>query len=82
MAFHPSPKRPRGSRRQRGVEVYKRAQRRGVRHTLAGTDHRSHHEQDTAIGDYVRWHNRHAQPKTGFAINSKIRDPDYLANVA
>jgi transposase len=49
---------------------------------LNGTDHRSHDEQDTAIGDYVRWHNRHARPKTGFAINSKIREPDYLANVA
>ncbi len=49
---------------------------------LNGTDHRSHNEQDAAIGDYVRWHNRHARPKTGFAINSKIREPDYLANVA
>jgi transposase len=49
---------------------------------LGGTDHRSHNEQDTAIGDYIRWHNRRARPKTGFAINSKIRHPDYLANVA
>jgi transposase len=49
---------------------------------LNGTDHRSHNEQDTAIGDYVRWYNRRARPKTGFAINSKIRAPGYRANVA
>jgi transposase len=49
---------------------------------LNGTDHRSHGEQDAAIGDYVRWHNHHARAKTGFAINSKIRDPDYLVDVA
>ncbi|GIG93268.1 transposase [Plantactinospora endophytica] len=30
---------------------------------LNGTDHRSHAEQDTAIGDYIRWRNHHAQPK-------------------
>ncbi|WP_405110014.1 hypothetical protein OG559_29625 [Micromonospora sp. NBC_01405] len=42
-----------------------------------GTDHRSHAEQDTAIGDYIRWRNRHAKPKTEFAVNSKIRRPDY-----
>ena len=30
---------------------------------LNGTDHRSHHEQDTAIGDYIRWHNQRARPK-------------------
>ncbi|KOX03666.1 transposase, partial [Micromonospora sp. NRRL B-16802] len=23
------------------------------------------------------WRNQHAQPKTGYAINSKIRHPDY-----
>ncbi|MFG3700837.1 IS630 family transposase [Micromonospora sp. NPDC047620] len=45
--------------------------------TLNGTDHRSHAEQDTAIGDYIRWRNRHAKPKSGFAASSKIRHPDY-----
>ncbi|MEK8110400.1 transposase [Micromonospora sp. M12] len=44
---------------------------------LNGTDHRSHDEQDTAIGDYIRWHNQRAKPKTGYATNSKIRHPDY-----
>ncbi|WP_175648103.1 hypothetical protein [Nocardia donostiensis] len=27
-----------------------------------GTDHRSHNEQDAAIGAYIRWHNQHARP--------------------
>jgi transposase len=49
---------------------------------LNGTDHRSHAEQDDAIADYIRWHNRHATPKQGFAVNSKIRGPDYLPYVA
>lgn len=44
---------------------------------LNGTDHRTHTEQDTAIGDYIRWRNQRAQPKTEFATNSKIRHPDY-----
>ena len=44
---------------------------------LNGTDHRSHAEQDTAIGDYIRWRNQRARPKTGFATGSKIRHPDY-----
>jgi transposase len=43
---------------------------------LNGTDHRSHAEQGKAIGDYVRWRNQNARPKTRFAINSKIRHPD------
>lgn len=47
---------------------------------LNGTDHRSHDEQGAAIGDYIRWRNRDAQPKRGFAINSKIRSPDWQAN--
>ncbi|WP_435795519.1 hypothetical protein [Micromonospora luteifusca] len=29
------------------------------------------------LGDYIRWRNQHARPKSGFAINSKIRHPDY-----
>ncbi|MFC6015643.1 transposase [Plantactinospora solaniradicis] len=38
---------------------------------LNGTDHRSHAKQDITIGDYIRWCNRRARPKSGFAINSK-----------
>ena len=34
----------------------------------------------SAIGDYIRWHNTHAEPKRGFAINSKIRKPEWQAN--
>jgi len=49
---------------------------------LNGTDHRSHDEQDTAIGDYIRWRNSHAEPIRDFAVGSKIRHPDYLPNVA
>lgn len=39
---------------------------------LRGTDHRTHTEQDTAIGAYIRWRNHHAKPKTSFATGSKI----------
>lgn len=49
---------------------------------LAGTDHRSHTEQNAAIATYVRWRNTRAQPKQHFAINSPIRNPDYKINVA
>ncbi|MGW4094058.1 IS630 family transposase [Nocardia sp. NPDC004750] len=49
---------------------------------LNGTDHRSHDEQDAAIGAYIRWYNQHARPKRDFAVNSKIRQPDYLPKVA
>lgn len=44
---------------------------------LNGSDCRTHAEQGKAIGDYIRWRNREAKPKTHFAINSKIRSPDY-----
>ncbi|MFE9695026.1 IS630 family transposase [Micromonospora sp. NPDC005806] len=44
---------------------------------LNGTDHRSHAEQDAAIGDYIRWRNQRARPKSAFATRSKIRHPDY-----
>nr|WP_231929624.1 transposase [Micromonospora inositola] len=44
---------------------------------LNGTDHRSHAEQDAAIGDYIRWRNHRAKPKSGFTTGSKIRHPDY-----
>jgi transposase len=50
--------------------------------TLDGSDYPSHTAQEAAIAGYVRWHNNHAQPKRRFAINSKIRRPDYLPNVA
>ena len=50
--------------------------------TLDGSDYPSHHEQEKAIASYIRWRNRHATPKSYFALNSKIRRPDYLPNVA
>ncbi|MCZ0996579.1 IS630 family transposase [Streptomyces noursei] len=40
---------------------------------LNGTDHRSHDEQNAAIGAYVRWRNTHTKPKTHFAPDSTIR---------
>jgi hypothetical protein len=49
-------------------------------YALNGTDHRSHDEQGQAIARYVRWRNSRARPKRGFAINSKIRSPDWQAN--
>jgi transposase len=45
---------------------------------LNGSDYPDHKTQDTAIGRYVRWRNKHAKPKTTFAIGSKIREPNYL----
>jgi hypothetical protein len=42
----------------------------------------AHAAQEQAIAGYIRWHNRHAQPKRNFAVGSKIRRPDYLPNVA
>ena len=42
-------------------------------YALNGTDHRSHAEQNAAIGAYVRYRNRRAQPKTHFAQSSPIR---------
>jgi transposase len=40
---------------------------------LNGTDHRSHAEQNAAIGAYIRWRNARAEPKTGYATDSPIR---------
>ncbi len=57
-----------------------RVRRPALYYALNGTDHRSHHEQDQAIARYVRWRNARARPKRGFAINSKIRSPDWQAN--
>jgi len=52
------------------------------RFTLDGSDYPSHAAQETAIAGYLRWRNRHCHPKRHFAVNSKIRRPDYLPNVA
>jgi transposase len=50
--------------------------------TLDGSDYPSHTAQEHAIAGYIRWRNKHAKPKRRFAIDSKIRRPDYLPNVA
>ena len=50
--------------------------------TLDGSDYPSHTAQENAIAGYVRWHNKRSQPKRHFAVDSKIRRPDYLPNVA
>jgi transposase len=50
--------------------------------TLDGSDYPSHAAQEAAIAGYLRWHNKHAKPKRRFAVDSKIRRPDYLPNVA
>lgn len=50
--------------------------------TLNGSDYPSHAAQEAAIAGYLRWRNRHCHPKRHFAVNSKIRRPDYLPNVA
>ena len=50
--------------------------------TLDGSNHPSHTAQEHAIAGYVRWRNQRAKPKRHFAIDSKIRRPDYLPNVA
>jgi transposase len=49
---------------------------------LNRTDQRTHAEQDAGIGDYIRWHNQRARPKTGYATKSKIRHPDYSFKAA
>jgi hypothetical protein len=41
----------------------------------------SRHRQ-ASIAGYVRWTNKRATPKRNFAVNSKIRRPDYLPTVA
>jgi transposase len=50
--------------------------------TLDGTDYPDHATQEAAIAGYTRWRNKRAQPKRRFAIDSKIRRPDYPPNVA
>jgi hypothetical protein len=50
--------------------------------SLDGGDYPSHAAQEAAITGYVRWHNKHAQPERHFAIDSKIRRPEYLPDAA
>jgi hypothetical protein len=50
--------------------------------TLDGSDYPDQAAQATAIAGYIRWRNKHAQPRRHFALDSKIRRPDYLPNVA
>ncbi len=55
----------------------------GVRYfALNGSDFTSHDQQNAAVAAYLRWRNRHAEPKRDFAVSSKIRQPDYVINVA
>jgi transposase len=50
---------------------------------LNGTDHRSHGEQNAAIGAYVRWRNARAEPKASFAPDSPTRTwPECAAKAA
>ncbi|MEV7956781.1 IS630 family transposase [Streptomyces sp. NPDC088141] len=55
-----------------------------LRHfALNGTDHRSHGEQNAAIGAHVRWRNSRAEPKSNFARDSPIRTwTDYPTKAA
>ena len=50
--------------------------------TLDGSDYPSHAAQEAAIAGYPRWANRRAKPNRRFAVDSKIRRPDYPPNVA
>jgi hypothetical protein len=45
---------------------------------LDGSDYPSHTAQEQAIAGYIRWHNQCTQPKRRFAVDSKIRQPDYF----
>jgi transposase len=52
-------------------------------YALNGTDHRTHDEQNAAIGGYVRWRNARTKPKTSFAASSPIRSwTSYPSKVA
>jgi hypothetical protein len=50
--------------------------------TLDGSDYASNIAHEAAIAGYVRWRHKHALPKRRFAVDSKIRRPDYLPSVA
>jgi hypothetical protein len=39
-------------------------------------------EQHDVIAIYLRWRNQHATPKQGFAVDSKIRLPEFLPYAA
>jgi hypothetical protein len=55
----------------------------GQREHSHAIDHRTHGEQNAAIGAYIRWHNTRAEPKTNFAPDSPIRTwTDYPAKAA
>ncbi|MFE3055754.1 transposase [Nocardia sp. NPDC059236] len=48
---------------------------------LNDTDHRSHGEQEDAIGDYTRWRNQHAEPRSATSHSApRSGHPDYLPN--
>ena len=79
------PARPvlRGLRRGNAPELPDECEFTAIRYfTLDGSDYPSHAAQEAAIASYLRWRNRHSHPKRHFAVNSKIRRPDYLPNVA
>jgi hypothetical protein len=67
----------RGLRRGNAPELPDECEFTALRYfTLDGSDYPSHTAQEAAVASYLRWRNRH------FAIDSKIRRPDYLPNVA
>jgi hypothetical protein len=73
----------RGLRRGNAPELPDECEFTALRYfALDGSDYPSHAAQETAIARYIRWANKHAQPKRHYAVNSKIRRPDYLPNVA
>jgi hypothetical protein len=54
-----------------------------LRHfAVSSTDHRTHAEQHPAIAGSVRRRDVRARPKSHFAINSPIREPDCKIEVA
>lgn len=69
----------RGLRRGNAPELPDECEFTAIRYfALDGSDYRSHAAQEAAIARYLRWRNKHAQPKRHFAIGSKIRQPNYL----
>jgi hypothetical protein len=50
--------------------------------TLDGSDYPSHTAQETATARLHPLGQQARQPKRRFAVDSKIRKPDYLPNVA
>lgn len=64
------------------VELDRVGVHRAAYFTLDGSDYPSHAAQEAAIAGYTRWASRRAKPKRRIAVDSKIRRPDYLLNVA